>query len=319
MSDKVELHYRLCVEGEDIFVCPLPLYHIYAFMTNMVLMASQGALNVLIPNPRDLDLFVKQIQGIPFTGISGINTLFVGLCSNPEFKALDFSHLRLTISGGTALIPEVAKTWKETTGCNIVEGYGLTEASTVLTLNVPGQEEIGTIGQALTNTIIEIRDEYGKNVPMGEAGELVAKGPQLMKGYWQREEATKETFTADGFLKTGDVAILQPNGNYRIVDRIKDMIIVSGFNVYPTEIESVLSTHPSVLEAAVVGRPSEKTGEEVVAYVTVSDSSCSSDELVKFCRDNLTGYKIPREINILDELPKSTVGKILRRELRDTK
>lgn len=318
LSNVEQIHDRLgaiCVEGEEVFVCPLPLYHIYAFTVNMIYMFGEGNVNVLIPNPRDLDAFVAQIKPLNFTGMSGINTLFVGLSNHPVFKLLDFSHLKLTISGGTSLLPEVAKEWTALTGVTITEGYGLTETSPVALFNIPGEEEIGTIGKPVKNTEIDIRDKEGNSVQIGEAGELLIKGPQVMSGYWQRVEATQESFTQDGFFKTGDVAEQQENGNFKIVDRLKDMVLVSGFNVYPNEIEAVLVTHPSVLEAAVIGAPSAKTGEEVLAFVTVS-VDVDVSELIAFCRENLTGYKVPKKITILDELPKSTVGKILRRDLR---
>lgn len=309
---------RVCVNGEEVFVCPLPLYHIYAFTVNLLYMFGKGNRNVLIPNPRDLDGFVSQISGLNFTGMSGINTLFVGLSNHPDFKSLDFSHLKLTISGGTTLVPEVADSWKELTGCTITEGYGLTETSPVAFFNTPGEEEIGTIGKPVKDTLVDIRTEGGQPVELGGEGELIIKGPQVMKGYWQQSEATRDAFTVDGYFKTGDVAVKQENGNYKIVDRLKDMILVSGFNVYPNEIEAVLVSHESVLEAAVIGGPSEKTGEEVLAYVTVSHNT-DIDNLMTFCRENLTAYKVPKKITILDDLPKSTVGKILRRELRVTK
>jgi long-chain acyl-CoA synthetase len=305
----------LCVDGEEVFVCPLPLYHIYAFTVNMIYMFGKGNRNILIPNPRDLDGFVNQIKDLKFTGMSGINTLFVGLSNHPEFKSLDFSHLKLTISGGTSLLPEVAKSWTKLTGCTITEGYGLTETSPVAFFNTPGYEEIGTIGKPVKDTEIDIRDKDGNSVDLGKAGELLIKGPQVMKGYWQRPEATREAFTEDGFFKTGDVAVKQKNGNYKIVDRLKDMILVSGFNVYPNEIEAVLVSHDNVLEAAIIGGPSRKTGEEVLAFVTVSEFT-NIDDLMAFCRENLTAYKVPKKITILEELPKSTVGKILRRKLR---
>lgn len=302
--------------GEEVFVCPLPLYHIYAFTVNLIYMSGHGAMNVLIPDPRNMEAFIAQLESVEFTGMSGINTLFVGLCSMPKFRELDFSQLKLTLSGGTPLLPDVAKTWTDVTGCTITEGYGLSETSPVVMFNDPGNEEIGTIGKPLINTEIKILDAEGNALAQGQSGELAIRGPQVMTGYWQREEATKDVFTEDGFFKTGDVALEQENGNYRIVDRIKDMILVSGFNVYPTEVESVLTTHPSVLEVAVVGGVSQKTGEEVRAYVTVSDD-VDEQTLIDYCSQNLTAYKVPKKITKLDALPKSTVGKILRRELRD--
>ncbi|MBX2846896.1 MAG: AMP-binding protein [Acidiferrobacterales bacterium] len=306
---------NVCKEREEIFICPLPLYHIYAFTVNMIYMFGLGNLNVLIANPRDLDAFIEQISKLAFTGMSGINTLFVGLCNHASFKHLDFSHLKLTLSGGASLLPEVANKWAITTGATITEGYGLTETSPVVAFNEPGNEEIGTIGKPVSNTVVDIRDANGERVKTGQAGELIVKGPQVMSAYWQRPEATKEVFTSDGFFKTGDIAIQNENGSLRIVDRLKDMILVSGFNVYPNEIEEVLSAHPQVLEAAVVGSTCSKTGEQVLAYVTVV-SEVSEQQLLAYCRENLTAYKVPKSISVLDELPKSTVGKVLRKDLR---
>lgn len=304
-----------CKEGEEIFVCPLPLYHIYAFTVNMILFTAKGNLNILIPNPRDLDAFVSAIKPYKFTGMAGINTLFVGLCHHAEFKQLDFSNFHLTLSGGTALTSIAAKTWLSVTGCTIAEGYGLSETSPVVSLNKPGQEEIGTVGQALQDTLVQIWDDHDKPVAQGQSGQIVVKGPQVMKGYWNLEKATKASLTKDGFFKTGDIGLIQDNGNIKIVDRLKDMIIVSGFNVFPNEIEDVLVSCPGVLEAAVVGKPSDTTGEAVQAYVTLNGDTTTED-IIAYCRENLTPYKVPKDITVLDELPKSTVGKILRRELR---
>ncbi|NMP30220.1 AMP-binding protein [Thalassotalea sp. M1531] len=301
-----------CLEGEEIFVCPLPLYHIYAFTVNMVLFFSRGNLNVLIPNPRDLDAFVNAIKPFRFTGFSGINTLFVGLCQHEEFKQLDFSAFKLTISGGTALTSSAVSVWKEVTGCSISEGYGLSETSPVLCLNKPGEEEIGSVGKPLCQTTIELWDE---NNQATEEGEIVAKGPQVMRGYWNLPEETDKVLV-NGFFKTGDVGIRLPSGAIKIVDRLKDLIIVSGFNVYPNEIEDVLSTHPAILEAAVIGEPDEHSGEKVCAYVTLA-SEITPEQVTSYCREVLTGYKVPKKVVFLKELPKSTVGKILRRELRN--
>ena len=320
LSNVAQVQARLgefCREGCEVFICPLPLYHIYAFTVNMIYLFGIGTMNVLIPNPRDLDAFVGQISDLAFTGMSGINTLFVGLCNHPDFGALDFSRLKLTLSGGTALLPEVAVKWRKMTGATITEGYGLTETSPVAIFNHPGEEVIGSIGKPVMDTLIDIRDPLGRSVSQGEAGELVVKGPQVMSGYWQRPDATDAAFTQDGFFRTGDIATQKSTGHYYIVDRLKDMILVSGFNVYPNEVEAVLCSHPAVLEAAVVGAASEKSGEEVRAYVTLGAPKVTEEALLSFCRDNLTPYKVPRSIVILAELPKSAVGKILRRALRD--
>lgn len=302
-----------CREGKEIFVCPLPLYHIYAFTVNMVTLASSGNLNVLIPNPRDPAAFINAIKPFKFTGFSGINTLFVGLCQSPDFKALDFSELHLTISGGSALTSSAVDVWKSVTGCSISEGYGLSETSPVLCLNTPGQEVLGTVGKPVIDTEIKLLGEDGF-VEEGE-GEIVAKGPQVMLGYWQRPDETAKVMTDDGYFRTGDVGVRMPSGEIKIVDRLKDLIIVSGFNVYPNEIEDVLTQHSAIAEAAVIGEPDEKSGEKVCAYITVS-ADISTDDVIAHCREQLTGYKVPKKVVVLDELPKSTVGKILRRELR---
>ncbi|WP_394171788.1 AMP-binding protein [Thalassotalea litorea] len=304
-----------CGVESEIFVCPLPLYHIYAFTVNMIAFASRGNLNILIPNPRDVTGFINAIKPFKFTGFSGINTLFVGLCQVPDFKALDFSALHLTISGGSALTTTAAKTWFDVTGCTISEGYGLSETSPVLCLNTPGEEQIGTVGLPLKDTEIQLWNEQNQAVTDGDEGEIVIRGPQVMLGYWQRKDETAKVITDDGFFKTGDVGVRLPSGHIKIVDRLKDMIIVSGFNVYPNEIEDVLVQHPAVLEAAVIGEVDDKTGEKVCAYITTT-SAISNQEIIDFCKLQLTNYKVPKKVVILDELPKSSVGKILRRKLR---
>ena len=302
-------------EGEEIFVCPLPLYHIYAFTVNMLTLFSMGALNILIPNPRDLDSLVKTIEPFRFTGFAGINTLFAGLCRHAGFKQLDFSRLKMTFSGGTALTSTAAELWQSVTDCPVTEGWGLSETSPVITLNEFDREEVGTVGTPLAQTEVQVWDDNSQAVAQGESGELVVRGPQVMLGYWQRPDETAKVMH-NGFFRTGDVGLIQDNGNIRIVDRLKDMIIVSGFNVYPNEVEDVLSRHPQVLEAAVVGSPSEQTGEAVCAHLVV-DGEINESELLVFCREQLTPYKVPKQIVLHKELPKSTVGKILRRELRN--
>ncbi|MCG7532326.1 AMP-binding protein [Psychrobium sp. MM17-31] len=304
-----------CREGQEIFVCPLPLYHIYAFTVNMVTFACNGNLNVLIPNPRDLSAFIDAIKPFKFTGMSGINTLFIGLCMQDAFKALDFSEFKLTISGGTSLTSVAAETWRKVTGCSISEGYGLSETSPVVCLNEPGNEVLGTVGKPLIETDVELRNEAGESVPFGDEGELVVRGPQVMKGYWQQAEETAKVFTEDGFFRTGDVAVRLATGEIKIVDRLKDMIIVSGFNVYPNEVEDVLTKHPNIVEAAVIGESDDKTGEKVAAFITVS-SDIAENDIIEHCKLMLTNYKVPKKLVIMEELPKSTVGKILRRELR---
>ncbi|WP_309545223.1 AMP-binding protein [Thalassotalea euphylliae] len=305
-----------CVDGEDVYICPLPLYHIYAFLVNLILAASHGAHNVLIPNPRDIDAFVKTLSAYRFTHFTGINTLFVGLCQHPDFVKLDFSSLRMTISGGTALTHSAADIWLKVTGCTISEGYGLSETSPVLCFNQPGNERLGTIGFPLVDTDLQIWDENNQAVAQGQEGEIVAKGPQVMSGYWQQEEATAKSII-NGYFKTGDVGVIDEDGRIRIVDRLKDMIIVSGFNVYPNEVEDVLSRHDDILEAAVIGEPDDGTGEKVAAFVVLKpDTGLTEEDVRGFCKEHLTPYKVPKKVAFIDELPKSTVGKILRRELR---
>ncbi|WP_105255714.1 AMP-binding protein [Pseudoalteromonas sp. T1lg75] len=305
-------------DASEIFICPLPLYHIYAFTLSILINTASGNHSVLIPNPRDLDAFVNAIKPFRFTSFAGINTLFVGLCATKAFTELDFSRLRLTVSGGAALTTTAANAWAKTTGCSISEGYGLSETSPVVTLNQPGGEQIGTVGFPVRDTEVELWDEHDCAVADGDSGQIVVRGPQVMKGYWNRPEESAKALTADGFFKTGDVGIRLDNGAIKVVDRLKDMIIVSGFNVYPNEVEDVLVSHPAVFEAAVVGKADERSGEAVHAYITVKQA-VDEKELQEFCRQQLTNYKVPKHIHILDELPKSTVGKILRRELRDDK
>ncbi|WP_193164511.1 AMP-binding protein [Microbulbifer hainanensis] len=317
IANAAQMNQRLtqrCDEGVEIFVCPLPLYHIYAFTVNMLALFSLGTLTILIPNPRDLDSVVDTIKPFRFTGFSGLNTLFAGLCRHEGFRQLDFSTLKATFSGGTALTSTAAQLWQFTTGCPITEGWGLSETSPVVTLNEFGQEEIGTVGTPLVDTEVQVWNEAGNALADGESGELVVRGPQVMKGYWQRPEETAKVIQ-NGFFRTGDVGLIQENGNIRIVDRLKDMIIVSGFNVYPNEVEEVLCCHPRILEAAVVGIPSEKTGEAVCAHLVVN-GEIDENEITAFCRERLTAYKVPKKFVLHTELPKSTVGKILRRELR---
>ncbi|SHI15010.1 AMP-binding protein [Ferrimonas marina] len=304
-----------CRKGEEVFVVPLPLYHIYAFTVNLVTFFARGSLNVLIPNPRDLPAFVEQIRPFKVTGMAGLNTLFIGLCRLEAFRQLDLSSLKLTISGGTALTSTAANLWQHTTGCTVSEGYGLSETSPVVCLNPIGQERLGTIGTGLIDTELKVINDKGDTVAGGEEGELCVRGPQVMQGYWQMPEETANVLDAEGWLKTGDIATLDRDGFVTIVDRKKDMIIVSGFNVYPNEVEEILTQAPGVLEAAVVGEPDKRTGETVVAYV-VSEAELDVAQLKAFCKERLTGYKQPRRFVKVEALPKSTVGKVLRRELR---
>lgn len=306
-------------DKDEVYIAPLPLYHIYAFLIHGLTLLERGAHTVLIPNPRDLPGFIKELKKWPFTGFVGLNTLFVGLCNKAEFKALDFSTLKLTCSGGMPLTHAAADEWERVTGCKIVEGYGLTETSPVVSFNPIGKERIGTIGLPVAETDIKIQGRDGEVLPQGESGMLCVRGPQVMKGYWNREEATREVMTEDGFLITGDIAMQHPDGYLQIVDRAKDMIIVSGFNVYPTEVEDCLSSHPSILESAAIGVPDDKTGESVKAFVVLRANVDTLDEkaLRIYCKENLAAYKVPKFIEIRKELPKTNVGKVLRRALRE--
>ncbi|MBK1871711.1 AMP-binding protein [Marinobacter sp. 1-3A] len=305
------------IEGQEVVIAPLPLYHIYSFTLNCGIMLEAGGHNILIPNPRDIPGFVKELKNHKFTAFLGLNTLFVALCNNEEFQSLDFSHLKLTSSGGMALTSDTAKMWERVTGCPISEGYGMTETSPVVTFNPRSAIQLGTIGLPVPSTSVKTIDDEGKETKLGEPGELCVKGPQVMRGYWQRPEDTRKSFTEDGYIQTGDVAVIQEDGYIRIVDRKKDMIIVSGFNVYPNEIEDVVSSHPKVVECAAVGVPDAKSGEAVKVYLVASAEGVTENELKEFCRERLTAYKVPRFFEFRDELPKTNVGKILRRELRD--
>lgn len=304
-------------DGEETFITPLPLYHIYAFTVHGMVLMYTGNHSVLIPNPRDIPAFVKELASNEFTGFVGLNTLFVALCNNEGFQKLDFSKLKFTISGGMALTHAAADQWEKITGCSVYEGYGMTESSPVISFNPPTFQQLGTIGIPAPSTEVRIVGEDGEVQPFGERGELCVRGPQVMKGYWNRPADTESTIDSDGFLKTGDIAILQEDGYLRIVDRKKDMIVVSGFNVYPNEIEDVLASHPDVVECAAIGVPSEKTGEAIKVFV-VAQNEVSEESLIAHCRENLTGYKVPKQFEFRDELPKTNVGKVLRRELRPT-
>lgn len=306
-------------EGQAIVVAPLPLYHIYAFTVHLMALFEQGDHSILIGNPRDTETFIKFIKPWKLNAFVGLNTLFVSLMASPRFKEVDFSELKLTISGGTALMEDTAKRWKEFTGVGISEAYGLTECSPAVTMNPgDGLERMGTVGQAVPGTSLKCIDDQGNEVAVGERGELCVRGPQVMKGYWKRPDASKDAFTEDGeWFRTGDVAIIDEDGFVSIVDRIKDMIIVSGFNVFPNEIEGVVSEHPMVENCAVIGVPDDKSGEAVKLFVVASDANLTVEALKQYCKEKLTGYKMPRHIEFRDELPMTPVGKILRRELKD--
>ncbi|MBF8638415.1 long-chain fatty acid--CoA ligase [Pseudomonas fulva] len=305
-------------EGCEILITPLPLYHIYAFTFHCMAMMLIGNHNVLISNPRDLSAMVKELGKWKFTGFVGLNTLFVALCNSDAFRALDFSALKITLSGGMALQLSVAERWRAVTGCAICEGYGMTETSPVAAVNPAQANQVGTIGIPVPSTLCKIVDDAGNELPLGEVGELCVKGPQVMKGYWQREEATAEILDSEGWLKTGDIALIQPDGYMRIVDRKKDMILVSGFNVYPNELEDVLAAVPGVSQCAAIGIPDEKSGELIKVFVVVKPGmTVTKEQVMEHMRANLTGYKVPRLVEFRDTLPTTNVGKILRRELRD--
>ena len=305
-------------EGQEVMVAPLPLYHIYAFTANCMCMMVSGNHNVLITNPRDIAGFIKELKNWRFSALLGLNTLFVALMEHPDFKTLDFSSLKLTNSGGTALVKATAARWEQITGCRITEGYGLTETSPVACTNPYGDKSrLGTVGLPVPGTLLKVIDDEGVEQPMGERGELCIKGPQIMKGYWHKPEATAEVLDAEGWFKSGDIAVIDPDGFVRIVDRKKDMIIVSGFNVYPNEIEDVVMAHPKVANCAVIGVPDERTGEAVKLFVVARAEGVSLEELKTYCKANFTGYKVPKHIVLRESLPMTPVGKILRRELRD--
>ena len=307
----------ILVDGKEIVITPLPLYHIFSFTANCMIFASKGGLNVLITNPRDIPGFVKELSKWKFTALTGVNTLFNALLNNSDFAKLDFSSLRMTLGGGAAVQKAVADQWKDVTGVPLIEAYGLTETSPAVCINPMNlKEHNGKIGLPVSSTEVVIKNDEGQNLSPGEEGELCVKGPQVMRGYWNQPEENKEVFTADGFLKSGDVAVMDEKGFFQIVDRKKDMILVSGFNVYPNEIEGVLAGHPSVLESAAVGVPDPKSGEVVKVFVVRKDDALTEEALQKYCREHLTAYKVPRLYEFRKELPKTNVGKILRKELR---
>ncbi len=306
-------------EGEETVITALPMYHIFALTGNCLAFLMYGAKNILITNPKDIAGFLKELSQHPFTFMTGVNTLFIAMMNHPLFSKLDFSHLKLSFAGGMALQSSVAAEWERRTKTPIVEGYGLSEASPVVCVNpTDGRAKIGTIGFPVPSTEVQFIDENGAEVPRGEPGELCARGPQVMRGYWNRPDETEKVLTSDGWLKTGDVALVDDEGFIRIVDRKKDMILVSGFNVYPNEIEEIVVKHEGVLEAAAIGIPDEKSGEVVKLFVvTRTTHSVSKDDVLKHCREHLVAYKVPKQIEFRKELPKSNVGKILRRLLKE--
>lgn len=300
-----------------VYVCALPLYHIYALTVNALMGMQQGAQNILIPNPRDIPAFVAELKKYPFNVFPGLNTLFNALLNNEDFQKLDFKSLLLTFGGGMAVQKAVAERWKKLTGIIISEGYGLSETAPVATANRFDADEFsGTIGLPIPSTDIAIRDEDGRDLPTGEIGEICISGPQVMSGYWNRPDETEKVMTADGFFKSGDMGFMDEKGYIKIVDRKKDMILVSGFNVYPNEIEDVIAMHPGVLEVAAIGVPDEKSGEVPKVFIVKKDPSLTEQSVIDFCKDKLTAYKRPKKVEFRAELPKTNVGKILRRELR---
>jgi len=309
---------KLFVPGREVVITPLPLYHVFCMTCNCLVFMHHGGLNVLITNPRDIPAFVKELRRWPFTFITGVNTLYNALLSHPEFSTLDFSALKLGVAGGMSLHPSVAHKWRAITGKPLLEGYGLTETSPIVACNPYGAIVLGTVGVPLPSTQISIRDG-DRELGTGEAGELCVRGPQVMRGYWNRPDETARTLSHDGWLSTGDIATVDGNGFIRIIDRKKDMIIVSGFKVFPNEVEAVMAEHPAVLECGVIGVPDPKSGQAVKAFVVLREGQEASDEaLLEHCRANLTPYKVPRYVEFRTSLPKTNVGKILRRELAAT-
>ncbi len=303
-----------------VIVCALPLYHIFALTACFLLGVRAGGTNLLIPNPRDMAGFVKELMKYQVNFFPAVNTLYNGLLNTPGFDKIDFSKLKISNGGGMAVQRPVADQWKKLTGCGIAEGYGLSETSPALTCNLATAENFsGSIGIPMPSTYISIRDDDGNEVPLGTAGEICAKGPQVMAGYWNRPEETANVMTADGYFRTGDIGVMDERGYTKIVDRKKDMILVSGFNVYPNEIEEVIASHPGVLECAVIGVTDARSGEAVKAFVVKKDPNLTAEDIIKYCGTQLTAYKVPKQIEFRTDLPKTNVGKILRRELRDEK
>jgi len=299
-------------------VCALPLYHIFALTACFLLAMRAGGVNLLIPNPRDMQGFIKDLMKYQINSFPAVNTLYNGLLHSPGFDKVDFSKLKTSFGGGMATQKAVAEAWLKTTGCPLSEGYGLSETSPTLTCNPADTDRFsGSIGLPVPSTFISIRDDDGAEVPLGQPGEICAKGPQVMAGYWNRPEETANVMTADGYFRTGDIGVMTPDGYTKIVDRKKDMILVSGFNVYPNEVEEVIASHPGVLECAVIGVADARSGEAVKAFVVKKDPNVTAEDIIKFCHGQLTNYKVPKQIEFRTTLPKTNVGKILRRELRD--
>ena len=306
-------------DDQMTMVCALPLYHIFALTVCGLMGMRLGFVNLLIPNPRDIGGFIKELRHHKVDFFPAVNTLFNGLLNHPDFAQLDFSKLKVSMGGGMAVQKAVAVRWESVTGCGICEGYGLSETSPIASANPLDTGKLGTIGLPMPSTEIAILDDAGKEVPLGESGEIAIRGPQVMKGYWQNPAETAKVMTEDGFFKSGDVGVMDEDGFTKIVDRKKDMILVSGFNVYPNEIEGVIAMHPGVLECACVGVPDEHSGEAVKVFIVKKDQALTEQDILDYCKDELTGYKRPRHIEFRSDLPKTNVGKILRRELRDDK
>jgi long-chain acyl-CoA synthetase len=301
-------------------VCALPLYHIFALTACYLLAVRAGGVNLLIPNPRDMAGFVKELSKYQVNSFPAVNTLYNGLLHTSGFDKIDFSKLKISNGGGMATQRSVAENWLKVTGCPLSEGYGLSETSPTLTCNpATARDFSGSIGLPVPSTYLSIRDDDGNEVPLGQPGEICAKGPQVMAGYWNRPDETARVMTADGYFRTGDIGVMSPDGTTKIVDRKKDMILVSGFNVYPNEVEEVISSHPGVLESAVIGVQDAKSGEAVKAFIVRKDPNLTAEDVIKFCATQLTAYKVPKQIEFRTDLPKTNVGKILRRELRDEK
>jgi long-chain acyl-CoA synthetase len=304
-------------QGKDVILTALPLYHIFALTANWIVFLKFGAHNILIANPRDFPAFVKEMSKYKFTFISGVNTLFNALLNTPGFERIDFSELRITLGGGMAVQEAVAERWKQVTGCTLTQAWGLTETSPAACINPFTEEFNGSIGLPIPSTEISIRDDDGNELGLGEVGEICVRGPQVMRGYWNRPDETEKVMLRGGWLRTGDVGRIDERGFVYIEDRKKDMILVSGFNVYPNEVESVAAAHPGVLEAAAVAEPDERSGEVVSLFVVKKDPELTAQAIIDHCRKHLTGYKVPKHVYFRSELPKTNVGKILRRALRD--
>ena len=312
-----KLSVTLDADSDEILIAPMPLYHVFGFTMNVIGGFVYGGLSVLIPDPRDIDGLVKTMTAFKFTSMASVNTLLQGLMAHRDFDSIDFSAVKGIIAGGSALVKEIGEEWQERTASKIYEGYGLSETSAVLTCNSPDAARLGTVGKAMVAEEIKIINNRGESVAAGCAGEICVRGPQVMGGYWQRPKATAEVIDAAGWFRTGDIGTLDDDGYVRIVDRLKDMVIISGFNVYPNEIESVVYGHPDIVECAAIGIKDDKTGEAILLYVVSTNSQLTADEIQRFCRTQLTAYKVPRMVKFAEELPKSPAGKILRRELRD--